>query len=55
VAEAPSSADAAGHRPDPTAHPATPHWAKTLTIAAGATLLVEFVLMHALGGGMGNH
>jgi hypothetical protein len=50
MAEAPSSADAAGHRPDP----ATPRWAKTLTIAVGATLLVAFVLMHALGGGMGN-
>lgn len=52
MADSPS---AAGHRPDPTAHPGMPRWAKALAIAAGAALLVALVLMHTLGGGMGNH
>ncbi|MEU5112899.1 hypothetical protein AB0G64_15495 [Streptomyces longwoodensis] len=55
MTDSPSSADAAGHRPDPAAHPGMPRWAKTLAIAAGAALLVALVLMHTLGGGMGNH
>ncbi|MFI1721931.1 hypothetical protein [Streptomyces sp. NPDC020489] len=55
MADSSSAADAADHRPDPAAHPGMPRWAKTLVIGAGAALLVALVLMHALGGGMGNH
>ena len=55
MADSPSRPDAASHGPGPAAHPGMPRWAKTLAIAASATLLVAFVLMHLLSGGMGNH
>lgn len=55
MAEPASRPDAADHGPDPSAHPGMPRWAKVFVVAAGAALLVSFVLMHALGGGMGNH
>lgn len=49
------SPDAAGHGPGATAHPGMPRWAKVSVITAGAALLVAFVLMHLLSGGMGGH
>ena len=55
MADSPSRPDAASHGPGPAAHPGMPRWAKTLAIAAGAALLVAFVLMHTLGGSMGSH
>lgn len=54
MADSPSRPDAVGQEPGPAAHPGMPRWAKSLAIA-GAALLVAFVLMHAIGGGMGGH
>lgn len=36
-------------------HPGMTPWAKTLGIAAVVALLVAFVLMHAIDGGMSSH
>ncbi|WP_344392016.1 hypothetical protein [Streptomyces vastus] len=55
MADSPSRRDAESHGPGPAAHPGMPRWAKALAIAAGAALLVAFLLMHVLGGSMGNH
>lgn len=55
MADSPSRPDAAGHGPGPAAHPGMPRWAKMLAIVVGAALIVAFVLMHTLGGNMGNH
>ncbi|WP_171060255.1 hypothetical protein [Streptomyces montanus] len=50
-----SRADADGREPDALAHPGMPRWAKVFGFAAGAALLVAFVLMHLLSGGMRGH
>ncbi|MET9819281.1 MULTISPECIES: hypothetical protein [unclassified Streptomyces] len=55
MVEPPSRPYATGHGPDPAAHPGMPRWAKAFAIAVGAALLVAVVLMHTLGGNMGNH
>ncbi len=55
MADSPSSPDTAGYGPGPTAHPGMPRWVKVFGIVAGSALLVAFVLMHAMGGGMGGH
>jgi hypothetical protein len=55
MADSPSRPDTVGQEAGPAAHPGMPRWAKSLAIAAGAALLVAFVLMHAIGGGMGGH
>ncbi|WP_157852810.1 hypothetical protein RFN58_35075 [Streptomyces iakyrus] len=55
MADSPSRTEAADHTQGPTAHPGMPRWVKVFGIAAGSALLVAFVLMHAVGGGMGGH
>lgn len=55
MVDSPSRPDAASQGTGPAAHPGMPRWAKTLVIAAGAALLVAFVLMHTLDGSMGDH
>ncbi|MEU0042902.1 hypothetical protein [Streptomyces werraensis] len=55
MADSPSRPNAADYGPGPAAHPGMPRWAKVLAIAAGSALLVAFVLMHTIGGGMGGH
>ncbi|WP_328478481.1 hypothetical protein OHS71_08625 [Streptomyces sp. NBC_00377] len=40
---------------DVPAHPGVPRWVKVFGTVAGSALLVAFVLMHTVGGGMGGH
>ncbi|MFF5757455.1 hypothetical protein [Streptomyces longwoodensis] len=55
MTDSPPRPETADCGPGPAAHPGMPRWAKMLAIAAGSALLVAFVLMHTLGGGMGGH
>ncbi|WP_198668435.1 hypothetical protein [Streptomyces triticisoli] len=55
MADSPSRFDATDLGPGPVAHPGMPRWVKVFGIVAGSALLVAFVLMHTIGGGMGGH
>ncbi|MFF9136681.1 hypothetical protein ACF09G_03785 [Streptomyces albogriseolus] len=56
MADSPSRTEAADHTPGgSTTRPGMPRWVKAFGISAGSALLVAFVLMHAIGGGMSGH
>ncbi|MGP3980404.1 hypothetical protein [Streptomyces sp. KR80] len=55
MADSPSHPGTTGEGPGREAPPSAPRWAKVFGIVALAALVVAFVLMHTLGGGMSSH
>jgi hypothetical protein len=55
MADSPTRPGPTGDRNDREASPGAPRWAKIFGIAAIAALIIAFVLMHTLGGGMSGH
>ncbi|GAA0642044.1 hypothetical protein Stsp02_20390 [Streptomyces sp. NBRC 14336] len=55
MADSRPSEGSMGGRADREAPPGAPRWAKVFGIVAVAALVLAFVLMHAVGGGMRGH
>ncbi|MFI7413588.1 hypothetical protein ACIBU0_33495 [Streptomyces sp. NPDC049627] len=55
MADAQSSSETTRSETDREAPPGMPRWGKVFGIVAAAALILAFVLMHIIGGGMGHH